>query len=69
MDKRVLSTCSIQTPKGYPTKVYMNKVRIFVKLGLLLLTLLFQSLVVGEEIMNSRKEEGRRRKEISIMCQ
>ena len=47
----------------------MNKVRIFVKLGLLLLTLLFQSLVVGEEIMNSRKEEGRRRKEISIMCQ
>jgi hypothetical protein len=47
----------------------MNKVRIFVKLGLLLLTLLFQSLVVGEEIMNSRKEEGRRTKEISIMRQ
>ena len=47
----------------------MNKVRIFVKLGSLLLTLLFQSLVVGEEIMNSRKEERRRRKEISIMRQ
>ena len=23
-----LSTCSIQTPQGYPTKIYMNKVRI-----------------------------------------
>ena len=24
MDKRILSTCSIQTPKGYSTKVYLN---------------------------------------------